>query len=214
MLLPELKSLAGQLGIAGSSGMRKADLVAAIGARSSSDGPATTRRGDTEARPARTARRSAVDVIVGDDAVTSQPTQTSLPIEAGSNGSAERPARSTNRRRENGNGAAREKSSAELSNSGGSDALANESTTSPVGDAADGGDTSRSERSFDRGDRQSRQRDRPSRGDRQNTDRQNTDRPVEDRQQGDRPQNDRQQGSQRPASTGVDRPPVDRGNDY
>ena len=33
MLLPELKALAGQLGISGASGMRKADLVAAISAR-------------------------------------------------------------------------------------------------------------------------------------------------------------------------------------
>ena len=33
MLLPELKSLAGQLGISGASGMRKADLIAAIGER-------------------------------------------------------------------------------------------------------------------------------------------------------------------------------------
>jgi len=33
MLLPELKALAGQLGISGASGMRKADLVSAISAR-------------------------------------------------------------------------------------------------------------------------------------------------------------------------------------
>jgi transcription termination factor Rho len=206
MLLPELKSLAGQLGIAGSSGMRKADLVAAIGARSGSDAPATARRGGTESRPA---RRSAVDVIVGDDAPASQPTASSPPSEAAANGSADRPARSANRRRENGNSAAREKSSAELSNGAGPDAPANESVPAPSGDAADSGDASRSERSFDRGDRQSRQRDRQAR-----TDRQSTDRPVEDRQQGDRPPNDRQQGGQRAASTGTERPPADRGNDF
>ena len=38
MLLPELKTLAGTLGISGASGMRKADLVAAIAARGSANG--------------------------------------------------------------------------------------------------------------------------------------------------------------------------------
>ena len=55
MLLPELKSLAGQLGISGASGMRKADLVAAIAARQvpsggSNDAP-RARRARSPTRP-------------------------------------------------------------------------------------------------------------------------------------------------------------------
>ena len=38
MLLPELKQLAQQMGISGASGMRKGDLVAAIGERQRSVG--------------------------------------------------------------------------------------------------------------------------------------------------------------------------------
>ncbi|MSX82908.1 MAG: transcription termination factor Rho, partial [Actinobacteria bacterium] len=65
MLLPELKTLAGKLGISGASGMRKGDLVAAIdaqqrkNAKSSSAGTGRTRRtstraaGDAESKPAK-----------------------------------------------------------------------------------------------------------------------------------------------------------------
>ncbi|MDQ1247656.1 MAG: transcription termination factor Rho, partial [Actinomycetota bacterium] len=53
MLLPELKKLAGQLGITGISGMRKADLVSAINARQGgsprSDAPAKQNRAQQEA---------------------------------------------------------------------------------------------------------------------------------------------------------------------
>jgi transcription termination factor Rho len=57
MLLPELKALAGQLGISGASGMRKADLVAAINARQVG-GPSS---GGTRERPARGRRASSAD---------------------------------------------------------------------------------------------------------------------------------------------------------
>ena len=40
MVLPDLKALAGQLGIRGTSGMRKGDLVAAITARQNGAGAA------------------------------------------------------------------------------------------------------------------------------------------------------------------------------
>jgi len=65
MLLPELKTLAGKIGISGASGMRKGDLVAAIetqqrkNAKSSSTGTGRTRRtstraaGDAESKPAK-----------------------------------------------------------------------------------------------------------------------------------------------------------------
>jgi len=54
MLLPELKALAGQLGISGASGMRKADLVAAISARqvgAPSSRPAADRAEKAEKAP-------------------------------------------------------------------------------------------------------------------------------------------------------------------
>ena len=48
MLLPELKQLAQQLGIAGSSAMRKSDLVSAIGERQNQ---ASTRRAAPKSAP-------------------------------------------------------------------------------------------------------------------------------------------------------------------
>ena len=44
MVLPDLKALAGQLGIRGTSGMRKGDLVAAIAARQSGAGATSPSR--------------------------------------------------------------------------------------------------------------------------------------------------------------------------
>ena len=84
MLLPELKSLAGQLGISGASGMRKGDLVAAIeshqrasspksgSAAASSDAPATgsERRRRTASRPAGSA-----DAAASTDQKTDQPAE-------------------------------------------------------------------------------------------------------------------------------------------
>ena len=49
MVLTDLKALAGQLGIRGTSGMRKGDLVAAIAARQSSAG-ATSPKNDAATR--------------------------------------------------------------------------------------------------------------------------------------------------------------------
>ena len=56
MLMPELKTLAGQLGISGSSGMRKADLVTAISTRQSSS---SSSAGSQPARSPRTPRETA-----------------------------------------------------------------------------------------------------------------------------------------------------------
>ncbi|MGA0209372.1 MAG: Rho termination factor N-terminal domain-containing protein, partial [Candidatus Nanopelagicales bacterium] len=50
MLLPELKQLAQQLGITGSSGMRKQDLIAAISERQKQGG--APRRTRSASRPA------------------------------------------------------------------------------------------------------------------------------------------------------------------
>ena len=64
MVLTDLKALAGQLGIKGTSGMRKGDLVAAIAARQSgagavaptSDAPRSSRRATARHRRAGAAR--------------------------------------------------------------------------------------------------------------------------------------------------------------
>ncbi len=80
MLLPELKTLAGKIGISGASGMRKGDLVAAIetqqrkNAKSSSAGTGRTRRtstraaGDAESKPAKTE-------VSADESADSAPTR-------------------------------------------------------------------------------------------------------------------------------------------
>ena len=49
MVLPDLKALAGQLGIRGTSGMRKGDLVAAITARQNGAGASAPKQ-DTPVR--------------------------------------------------------------------------------------------------------------------------------------------------------------------
>ena len=51
MVLADLKALAGQLGIKGTSGMRKGDLVAAIAARQNGAGAATPTRDDGGSQP-------------------------------------------------------------------------------------------------------------------------------------------------------------------
>ena len=65
MLLPELKSLAGQLGIPGASGMRKADLIAAISSRqvpaSRGDGDRAESPSDAPAREERPRRERSAD---------------------------------------------------------------------------------------------------------------------------------------------------------
>ncbi|WP_239020494.1 transcription termination factor Rho [Nakamurella antarctica] len=59
MVLPELKSLAGQLGLKGTSGMKKADLVAAISARQSAGSSSASRQGASDTAPAARGRLSA-----------------------------------------------------------------------------------------------------------------------------------------------------------
>ena len=59
MLLPELKQLAQQLGIPGASGMRKGDLVAAIGDRQRGSAPASGSSTPPAAPTAERPRRSA-----------------------------------------------------------------------------------------------------------------------------------------------------------
>jgi transcription termination factor Rho len=96
MLLPELKSLAGQLGISGASGMRKGDLVAAIESHQKSvGGGSRTASGDAPTRARRGASRSAGAPETTESAPASTPasTDTSSAAEGAVAAKADRPAR-------------------------------------------------------------------------------------------------------------------------
>ena len=80
MLLPELQALAGQLGITGASGMRKADLVAAISAHQAPSGRSGGQAASQE--PARGARRERSARGAGQD--SADRTASSAPSEAAS----------------------------------------------------------------------------------------------------------------------------------
>jgi len=187
MLLPELKSLAGQLGIPGASGMRKADLISAISSRQvpatrserPADAPAREdrpRRERSTERPAREDRAPQADVAPseGEDRTQGQAPEGDAP-------QGERPRRDRGDRQQNDR----------------------QQGDRPQGDRAQN----------DRGDRpqgNDRQNGDRQQGDRQQGDRQQNDRQQGDRQQGDRPQNDRQQGNDRPQA-GQDSYDDDRG---
>ena len=90
MLLPELKTLAGQLGIAGASGMRKADLAAAISAqqsngstRSSSAGPKSGASSSVENKATRTPRADRDASTPAIDTTSSPDTTDRAPAENG-----------------------------------------------------------------------------------------------------------------------------------
>ena len=89
MLLPELKALAGQLGITGSSAMRKGDLVTAIGDRQgrSQDAPAAASTG--RSRPVR-ARQDQAETAPAESAAPAAAASDQAPE---SGGNAERPRR-------------------------------------------------------------------------------------------------------------------------
>ena len=70
MLLPELKQLAQQLGITGASGMRKGDLVAAIGERQHPSTPQAS--AEPSERPRRSARREQAPAEATSDAPQAQ----------------------------------------------------------------------------------------------------------------------------------------------
>jgi transcription termination factor Rho len=185
MLLPELKGLAGQLGIAGASGMRKADLIAAISARqvapARGERPTRTERPAADAAPAEAGEPSA-----------SAPTTTERPERE------TREQRDANRRRERA-----ERQQGEPGDRPQADLAPNDRPEQGQQNER----PERSERSDrprnDRGDRPERQQndrqqsdrqqsDRNDRPERQQNDRQQNDRP--ERQQNDRQQNERPQG--------------------
>ena len=193
MLLPELKSLAGQLGIPGASGMRKADLISAISSRQvpatrseraerPADAPAgeeRPRRERTADRPTREDRAPQADGAASAGGVRTE----AAPDGAGPQG--ERPRRDRGDRQQN-------------------DRQQGDRAQSDRGDRPQGDDRQNN----DRGDRA--QNDRPQ-GDRQQGDRQQSN----DRQQGDRqPSNDRgdrPQNNDRPPSASQDSYDDDRG---
>ncbi|HSN05783.1 MAG TPA: Rho termination factor N-terminal domain-containing protein, partial [Candidatus Angelobacter sp.] len=186
MLLPELKSLAGQLGIPGASGMRKADLVSAISVRqvpaSHAERPATAEPGEERPRRAERANGPAPAPTQDGETIRRQeepdrsPTSTEggQPVHRAERGDrAERPRRDR--------GAAGER---------------------PQGDGAPNepmsGDAHQGDRQLnDRGPR-----------DRQQGDRGQNDRGQNDRQQGDRGPNDRGQNDRQQQGAG-DRPAYD-----
>ena len=77
MVLTDLKALAGQLGIKGTSGMRKGDLVAAIAARQNGGERGAT----SEARSASRSRRDQPPCARRTEAAPSEPTQPIEPTE-------------------------------------------------------------------------------------------------------------------------------------
>ncbi len=173
MLLPELKSLAGQLGISGASGMRKADLVAAISERQVGQNGGAARNGRGSRSKATT------------DAPAAEATASETPDERPSQGDVreDRPPRERHDRSNRGDRASR--------------------GDRQHSDRTDGGDRTDGASDDQGGDRSDRQQsDRNDRGDRtqndrQSNDRQQNDRQGNDRQQSERPQNDRQ-GNDRP----------------
>ena len=107
MLLPELKALAGQLGISGSSAMRKGDLVTAIGDRQgrSESAPAASAPAAAQAGRSRPPRAKASRSEEA-PATTSAPAETAAPAQASSEpstdgGQGARPPRGDREERQN-----------------------------------------------------------------------------------------------------------------
>jgi transcription termination factor Rho len=178
MLLPELKSLAGQLGIPGASGMRKADLISAISTRQV---PATAERPRRE-RAERPAGAPTESVAAAAPAADERPARG---VEAG--GSAEerteRPPRGDRPRRER----AERSDAGEGQREPHTDRQQGDRPQNDRGDRQQGGQ-SQNDRQNDRGDR--------NQGGQSQNDRPQNDRPQNDRPQNDRQQNDRPQGGQ------------------
>jgi transcription termination factor Rho len=190
MLLPELKSLAGQLGISGASGMRKADLISAISTRQvPANGADRAARAE---RPARAEQPERTDTGGGDrrDESAAPAQQGELPVADPTQG--ERPRRERQPRED------RQQNDRQRDE------------RPPREDRQQGVERQRDERPprEDRPQSGDQQRDeRPPREDRsQGGDQQRDERPPRgDRQQNDRQPLDRQQGN--------DRSPNDEGDD-
>ena len=99
MLLPELKSVAGQLGISGASGMRKADLISAISERQVA--PARAERAPREERPARAARTPRENRTTVEDPAQSPPAGAGVGQSGERTSREDRPARNERDRQRN-----------------------------------------------------------------------------------------------------------------
>ncbi len=164
MLLPELKQLAQQMGISGASGMRKGDLVAAIGDR---------QRGSSAA--------SAKSQPPAESAAVSAPAEAAAPA----GGTTERPRRSARRNQAPAEASAEPSAPAEQSTAGQPAA-----DRTPRQDRQDRQQGDQDRQQGDRQDRQQGNRDRQQ----GNRDRQqgDQDRQQGDRQQGNQDRGDRQ----------------------
>ncbi len=180
MVLPELRELAGQLGITGITGMRKGDLIAAIkerqGASSArSNGRAASRGDQTELPVSNSAPAEAKPEANGRAQAPAQESRdaeegAAAPTRTRRRRSASRPAGSPEE-------AAGQRQQGEQSSSGGT----NGATATTGGNA---------------GQAQGERRERPQSDQRQGNQRNAGDRPQGDRPQGDRPQNNRQDSRQ------------------
>jgi len=179
MLLPELKSLAGQLGIPGASGMRKADLISAISTRQVSSAPERPRRERAE-RPAG-APASAEPAAVSPPAADERPARAS-DEGGGAEERTERPPRGDRPRRDRSDRAERTD--------------AGEGQREPRGDRQqnDRQQNGQTQNGQTQNDRQQGDRAPNDRGDRQQGGQNQNDRPQNDR--GDRPQGGQNQGGQ------------------
>ncbi len=191
MLLPELKSLAGSLGIPGASGMRKADLVSAIGAKQG---------GGSSSRPAKSTSASSdapASKAANSDSGSASESSDSRPVRESGDSSERSSNQSRNRDRSRGNRNDREpredsaSSSQDRSDrpSGGTDSDRNNDRNSNDRNSNDRNSNDRNSNDRNSNDRNSNDRNS---GDR-NNDRSSNDRNSNDRNNGDR-NNDRNTG--------------------
>jgi transcription termination factor Rho len=190
MVLPELRELAGQLGITGITGMRKGDLIAAIKERQGASGARSNGRAASR----------------GDQ--TELPVSNSAPAEAkpetnGTNGSGNAKAQPASQEAEEGNAAPtrtrRRRSASRPAGSpedgGGQRQQGEQANNGATNGAAVNNGQAQGERR-ERGDRSERDTRQGNRQERTAGDRPQGDRPQGDRPQGDRPRNDRQDNRQ------------------
>jgi transcription termination factor Rho len=194
MVLPELRELAGQLGITGITGMRKGDLIAAIkerqGASSARSNGRTASRGDqtelpvstnsapAEAKPETNGRANRAE-STGQEPRDAE--DGAAPARTRRRRSASRPAGSPEE------GAGQRQQGEQVNNNGA--AVSNNANAG--GNSTGSGQAQGERRERSQGDRQERQSNRQDRQERTAGDR-----PQGDRPQGDRPQNNRQDNRQ------------------
>ncbi|MFZ3395235.1 transcription termination factor Rho [Rhodococcus sp. 7Tela_A2] len=226
MVLAELRTLAAELGIKGTSGMRKGDLIAAIKERQGAGAkpapaaaqPATETPDEASARPARARRAraaaqddAAVTPVAGTEPASDKPAETgavatdtkperNAETGADSEGESDGPRRGRGRRGRRG---------ADQTDQGQTDAGAPASEGHDR-DSQERGDGHSREKSQDRSEGDGGNRRDRNQGDRNQGDRNQGDRNQGDRNQGDRNQGDRNQGDRNRNDRHQDRDRNDR----